>query len=404
MRLDFTNNHKKSYIYVSYIYVIFVSLQKKGTMDSPFQFGTLATDDNFIDRIEDRKQLKQMLSSNINVALISPRRWGKSSLIKRAMEELVAERKEFRVCFIDAFSINSEAEFYNMFASSVISCAAGKVEKAIKDAKNYLGNLLASITVSDGLSDVLSINLGYRPQEMDKMEILNLPEKIARDKGIRIVVCIDEFQQLVNLPEYPDMEGKMRTVWQKQKSASYCFYGSKKHMMMDIFADSQKPFYRFANIIFMPKIKKEDWIPFICDGFRNTGKHISLAFAERICDTVECHSWYLQQFAFFVWSATESEVNEDIMLASSKRLIDTNSPMFISDTEKLTPSQRAMLRAILDGVSQLSSEDTVRKYHLGNPNTINRNKKVLQEKSFVDSEEGHLVIADPVFKLWFKGR
>jgi hypothetical protein len=373
-------------------------------MDSPFQFGTLATDKNFIDRIEDRKQLKQMLSSNINVALISPRRWGKSSLVKKAMEELVEERKEFRVCFIDAFSINSETEFYNMFASSVISCASGKLEKAIKDAKKYLGGLVAGITLSDGLTDFLSVNLGYKPQEMDKMEILNLPEKIARDKGIHIVVCIDEFQQLVNIPEYPDMEGKMRTVWQQQKSVSYCFYGSKKHMMMDIFGDSQKPFYRFANIIFMPKIKKEDWIPFICEGFETTGKSISKEYAESICDVVDCHSWYLQQYAFFVWSSTESVVDDAIMQASLRRLIDTNSPMFISDTEKLTPSQRAMLRAIADGIDKLTSEETVQKYHLGNPNTINRNKKVLQEKSFIDSEEGRLVIADPVFLLWFKER
>lgn len=371
-------------------------------MDSPFQFGTLATDKNFIDRVVDRKQLKEMLSSHINVALISPRRWGKSSLVKKAMEELMKERQEFRVCFIDAFSINSEAEFYRVFASSVITSAAGKMEKALRDAVKYLGGLYAGVTIGDGISDFLSINLRYRPQEMDKMEILNLPEKIAKDKGIRIIVCIDEFQQLIKLPEYPDMEGKMRTVWQRQERASYCFYGSKKHMMMDIFADSQKPFYRFANIIFMPKIAKEDWVPFICDGFRSTGKHISEEFAGRICDTVDCHSWYIQQFAFFVWSATQTEVDEEIMQKSLQYLIDTNSPMFISDTEKLTPSQRAMLRAISDGVGQLSSEETVSRYHLGNPNTIQRNKKVLQEKSFVDAENGVLYISDPVFNLWFK--
>lgn len=371
-------------------------------MDSPFQFGTLATDKNFIDRVEDRKQLKQMLSSKINVALISPRRWGKSSLVKMAMDELVHERKEFRVCYIDAFSINSEEEFYSVFTSSVLSCASGKIEKAVQDAKKYLGGLFAGITVSDGLSDFLSVNLGYRPKEMDKMEILNLPEKLSQDKGIRIIVCIDEFQQLAHIPGYSDMEGKMRTVWQKQKLVSYCFYGSKKHMMMEIFADSQKPFYRFANIIFMPKIAKEEWMPFICEGFRSTGKQISEKYAEMICDTVECHSWYLQQFAFFVWSATETVVDDAIMDKSLRRLIDTNSPMFISDTEKLTPSQRSMLMAISDGVQRLSSEETVQKYHLGNPNTIQRNKKALQEKSFIDLMDGELYISDPVFKLWYK--
>ena len=370
-------------------------------MESPFQFGTLATDENFIDRVEDRRQLKQMLSSRINVALISPRRWGKSSLVKMAMDELQQERKDIRVCYLDAFSINSETEFYDMFASSVLSCL-GKFQKAVKDAKKYLGQLFAGVTVSDGLNDILSVKFGYRQKDINKMEILNLPEKIAQDKGIRIIVCIDEFQQLKKLKEYSDMEGKMRTVWQKQRSVSYCFYGSKKHMMMDIFADSQKPFYRFANIIFMQKIQDKDWIPFICNGFKSTGKKISEKLAKEMCDMVECHSWYLQQYAFFIWYATEKVADEYLVNRSLIHLIDINSPMFISDVEKLTPSQKSMLRAISDGQTKLSSEEVRTKYNLGNPNTIQRNKLVLQEKAFIDVENGELYISDPVFKLWFK--
>lgn len=371
-------------------------------MDSPFQFGTLATDNNFIDRVSERAELKQMLSSDINVTLISPRRWGKSSLVKKAMDELTAERKDIRVCFLDAFSINSEEEFYSTFAAKVISCSAGKIEKVLKEAKQYLGGLLPGITISDGINDVLSVNLRYKPQEMDKLEILNLPEKIARDKKIRIIVCIDEFQQLVNLPEYSDMEGKMRSVWQQQKNTSYCFYGSKKHMMMEIFNDSQKPFYRFSNIIFMPKISREDWIPFILNGFSKTGKHISEEYAQRICDITDCHSWYLQQFCFFIWNATETSVNEAIFQACRQRLIDTNAPMFTSDIEKLTPSQREMLKAIVSGEKKLTAKEVLDKYHLGNPNTIVRNKRVLLEKSFVESDNGILSISDPVFLLWYK--
>lgn len=371
-------------------------------MDSPFQFGTLATDNNFIDRVSERAELKQMLSSGINVTLISPRRWGKSSLVKKAMDELTAERKDIRVCYLDAFSINSEEEFYSTFAAKVISCSAGKIEKVLKEAKQYLGGLLPGIMISDGINDVLSVNLRYKPQEMDKLEILNLPEKIARDKKIRIIVCIDEFQQLVNLPEFSDMEGKMRSVWQQQKNTSYCFYGSKKHMMLDIFNDSQKPFYRFSNIIFMPKIAREDWIPFILNGFSKTGKHISEEYAQRICDITDCHSWYLQQFCFFIWNATETSVNEGIFQACRERLIDTNAPMFTSDVEKLTPSQREMLKAIVSGETKLTAKEVLDKYHLGNPNTIVRNKRVLLEKSFVESDNGILSISDPIFLLWYK--
>ena len=371
-------------------------------MEAPFQFGTLATGDNFIDRVQERADLKQMLSSGINVALISPRRWGKSSLVKMAMDELVSEREGFRVCYLDAFSVNSEEEFYERFAAKVIACASGKVEKALKDAQRYLSGLIPGITLSDGVNDVLSVNLRYKPREMDKLEILNLPEKIAIGKGLRIIVCIDEFQQLVHLPGYDGLEGKMRSVWQLQKHVSYCFYGSKKHMMMDIFGNSQKPFYRFANVVMMPKIRKEDWIPFIVSAFNNTGKDISEAFAGRVCDITQCHSWYLQQFCYFLWNDTSHSVDERTFSNSLTRLIDTNKPMFMSDVEKLTPSQREMLRAIRDGETRFTSESVRSRYHLGNPNTITRNKSVLQEKSFVEEENGVLVLSDPVFLLWFR--
>lgn len=371
-------------------------------MDSPFQFGTLATEKNFIDRVEERAELKQMLSSGIHLTLISPRRWGKSSLVKKAMDELTAERKDIRVCFLDAFSINTVDEFYESFAAGVIACASNKIEKALKDARVYLGGLVPGISIGDGLNDILSISLRYQPQDQDKLELLNLPERIARDKGIRMIVCIDEFQQLANLNGYAELEGKMRSVWQHQTHVSYCFYGSKKHMMLDIFGDSQKPFYRFSNIMFMPKIKKADWIPFIEQGFSSTGKYISREYAIRICDVTDCHSWYLQQLCYFIWYATDREVTASILETAVRRLVDINAPMFISDTEKLTPSQREMLKAIALGEKQLSSESVLSRYRLGNPNTIVRNKKALQEKSFVEQEGGNLVFSDPVFLLWFK--
>lgn len=85
-------------------------------MKSPFQYGTLVDKESFVNRVEERKQLKELLGSGINVMLISPRRWGKSSLVKVAMDELTQEDKHIRVCFIDAFSIKTEAEFYRVFA------------------------------------------------------------------------------------------------------------------------------------------------------------------------------------------------------------------------------------------------------------------------------------------------
>lgn len=370
-------------------------------MNAPFQYGTLATKENFVDRVEDRAQLKSFLSSHINVMLISPRRWGKSSLVKVAMEELQNENTDIRVCFIDAFSIGSEAEFYRTFASKVIACASTKLERRIQDAKKFLTGVVPQLVIKDDVTNFMAFDVKFVPQEQDKMDILRLPETIAMAKNIRIVVCIDEFQQLANLPDYKSMEGKMRSAWQQQEHVTYCLYGSKRHMMMDIFNNANSPFFRFGQMLFLDKIAKSEWIPFIRESFEKSGKHISEAFASQVCDVVECHSWYLQQLCYFIWNATTEEVDEKTFQYGMRQLINTNSPMFMSDTESLAPSQIEMLRAIKDGVQQLSSAEAKQHYALGNPNTISKNKKVLRDKDIIEEKKGELVFVDPVYRLWF---
>ncbi len=370
-------------------------------MKTPFQYGTLATDENFVNRIEDRTQLKNYLTSHINVMLVSPRRWGKSSLVKKTMDELQKEDKNIRVCYIDAFSIGSEAEFYRTFASQVIACASTKMERRIRDAKKFLTGVVPQLVIKDDVTNFMAFDMKFEPQEQDKMDILQLPETLAAEKKIHIIVCIDEFQHLASLAEYKNMEGKMRSAWQQQQHVSYCLYGSKRHMMMDIFNNSNSPFYRFGQMVFMGKIAKEEWIPFIVDKFEKSGKSIPTAIAEMICDTVECHSWYLQQLCYFVWNATTSEVTEQSFRYGLSQLINTNAPMFLSDTESLTPSQIEMLRAIKDNVRQLSSMETKRRYSLGNPNTITKNKKSLSDKDIIEMRNGKLSFVDPVYRIWF---
>ena len=372
-------------------------------MESPFQFGTLATKENFIDRNEDRAMLKQLLTSHINVMLISPRRWGKSSLVKRSMEELTSEKNDIKVCFIDAFSISSEAEFYRTFASKVIECASSKFEKWAEDAKDLLNGVIPQLIIKDQITDFMAFDIKFKPEEKDKLTILQLPETLAKKKGIKIIVCIDEFQQLSNLAEYKDMEGKMRSVWQQQEQTTYCLYGSKRHMMMDIFNNSNNPFYRFGQVVFLDKITKNNWMPFIIEGFRKTNKHISEDYASQICDIVECHSWYLQQLSFFIWTKTEKEVTADDFNYGVKQLLNINTPMFQSDSNKLTPAQLELLRAIAAGETKFSSAEVNSKYNLGNPNTLAKNKRSLQEQDIIEKNKNNTFhFVDPIFKLWIE--
>lgn len=391
-------------MYNTLMYNLYICIRKQmnESMKSPFQYGTIVDKECFVNRVEERKQLKELLGSGINVMLISPRRWGKSSLVKVAMEELMNENKQIRVCFIDAFSVKTEAEFYRAFAREVISCTSTTLEKRLEDIKSFLQGISPSITLKSDATDSLTFDLKFDLKERDVMEILELPERIASAKKLQLIVCIDEFQQLALLPEYKSMEGKMRSVWQKHANTSYCFYGSKRHMMMDIFNNSSNPFYRFGQVLFLSKIKKEEWIPFILNAFRQTGKSITEEQATQLCEVVKCHSWYLQQLCYFIWSGTTLKVTDEVIERRIRQLIDTNMPMFMNDMENLTAAQTAMLRAVADGEYQFNAMAVVKKYELGSAQTITRNKRILVERDFIEKTGTRYFFSDPVFELWFK--
>lgn len=370
----------------------------------PFMYGLIAEKENFIDRIEDRRQLKTFLGGGINVMLISPRRWGKSSLVKAAMEELKNEDQQVRVCYLDASKIVSEDEFYNKFAMAVIESASSSFEKKWADFKQYVQALIPGVRLKASAFDSIQMEmeLNFAPLRDSAEKVLQLPEQMSADKGLHIIVCIDEFQQLASLPNWKRMEATMRSVWQHQHNANYCLYGSKRHMMMDIFNNSNNPFYRFGQVLFMKKIEKQYWMPYIMEGFAKTGKHISEELAARICETVECHSWYVQQLSLFVWMNTETEVTEEIFNRQLQVVIDTNADMFAADIESLAASQVAMLRAISSGETRFNAKDVVERYGLGAPRTITLNKKTLIKRDIIETANDGYRFVDPVYALWFK--
>lgn len=370
----------------------------------PFMYGLIAENDNFIDRVEDRKQLKTFLGGGINVMLISPRRWGKSSLVKAAMEELKQEDKQVKVCYLDASRIISEEEFYNKFAIAVIESASSTLEKKWADFKQYVQALIPGVKLKTSAFDAveMEMELNFAPLKDSAERVLQLPEQISIDKGLHIIVCIDEFQQLSYLPNWKKMEATMRSVWQHQHHANYCLYGSKRHMMMDIFNNSNNPFYRFGQVLYMKKIEKQYWMPYIIEGFTKTGKHISEELASMICDIAQCHSWYVQQFSLFVWMNTETEVTEEIVNRQLQVVIDTNADMFAKDIENLAASQVAMLRAVSAGETQFNAKEVVERYGLGAPRTITLNKKTLIKRDIIEVNGDGYQFIDPIYALWFK--
>lgn len=371
-------------------------------MKNPFQYGKLAENENFIDRDDDRAFLKQTLYSGINVILSSPRRWGKSSLVKRAMAELASEKPDVKVCYMDAFPITSPKEFYNVFAKEIIRCTASQWQNIFENARTFFRSVTPKISFGPDPLNEFSLSFDIDNSD-DERDVLALPEKIAEKKGIQVIVCIDEFQKLAKLNDYGHLEEMMRSVWQHQQHVSYCLYGSQRHLIEDIFNSSEKPFFHFGQMYNLKKINKEDWIKYIIERFHSTGKEISEEIAGMIADTAGCHSWYVQQLASSVWNFTSDNADQQAFDKGLIWCVDVNSETYFKVCDSLTELQLNLLRAIAGGETGFSSVDVVRKYRLGSAASVTKNKKALYDKDLIAISGSGIVFQDPIFEIWFRG-
>ena len=369
--------------------------------NKPFIFGVATSGDNFTDREKETERLLLNFRHGVNTVLISPRRWGKTSLVQKVCS--LAQSDELKVVYLDIFSCRSDKDFYDAFATAVLKQTSSKLEDWLENIKLFLSRISPKISMGTEPTMDLSVSLEMNPKSNDVDEILQFPEKIAKKKGCNIVVCIDEFQQIAEFKDSKTFQKRLRTVWQLQKSVSYCLFGSKKHLMNELFEKKSLPFYKFGDVIYLPKIGTSDWVDYICGRFEATGKQISRELAERICRIVDNHSSYVQQLAWLVWIHTDKTAAEQDFEAAYRDIIDQNTPLFEKQTESLTTYQMNFLRAVIDGVhSEFTTQEVLQKYRLGSSANVSIVKRALVKKELIEIEKRQVVIPDPVMKEWLK--
>lgn len=279
--------------------------------NKPFIFGVATSGDNFTDRKKETERLLLNFQHGVNTILISPRRWGKTSLVQKVS----------------------------------------------------------------------------RLAQSDKLK----------------VVCIDEFQQIAEFKDSKTFQKRLRSVWQLQKSVSYCLFGSKKHLMNELFEKKSLPFYKFGDAIYLQKIGTPDWVDYICGRFETTGKRISRELAEKICEVVDNHSSYVQQLAWLLWIHTEGTATERNFEEAYQDLIDQNTPLFKKQTESLTTYQMNFLRAVIEGVhGGFTTQEVIQKYQLGSSANVSIIKRALVKKELIEIDKRQVVISDPVMEVWLK--
>lgn len=370
-------------------------------MGKAFVYGMSVGGDNFTDRIEETKRIKLDFENGINVILISPRRMGKTSLIKKVISEM--DSPEIKVVYMDIYDCRSEYDFYNRFAETMMKSTGNQLEQVMENIKRFLVRVSPKLSFSPEPNSEFSVSLGITPRDYSPEEILDLPERIAKEQGIRIVVCIDEFQQIGEFADSLTVQKRLRGVWQHHQHVSYCFFGSKKHLMENIFQSRRMPFFQFGEMLHLKCIPTEYWVPFICSRFEKYGKKISEEYAARICHTVKNYSSYVQQLAWNVMAETEIEVNEESFTEGFNALLEQNSSLFIQQTEGLTTYQLNFIRLLCNGIhSGFNTQFVVELYSLGSKSNVDRIKKCLIDRELITIEKEGVFLADCVFELWFK--
>ena len=369
-------------------------------MKKSFIYGVAVKGDNFTDREKETRRLKQDFENGQNMILISPRRMGKTSLVRKV--QTLVDTKSIVTVYMDIYDCRNEYEFYNKFAATLMKQTAGKAEAVMKNIKEFLVRLSPTISFGPDPNNELSVSLGITPKDYSPEEILQLPERMAAKMGKHIVVCIDEFQQIGEFPDSLNVQKKMRGIWQLQSNASYCLFGSKKHLLANLFQNKRMPFYQFGDIMFLQPIPTADWIPFIRQKFEEKGMSISDDIIEKICSTVENQSSYVQQLAWNVMLNTTKTADEAALETAIEDLLNQNTMLFLQQIENLTAYEMNFLKAVAQGVhTDFTSKEVLSDYDLGSKSNVSRIKTVLTQKELIEKTPHGIVLTDPVFELWF---
>jgi len=372
-------------------------------MCKKFVYGVAVSDYNFIGRERETKRLLDNFKGGINVILMSPRRLGKTSLVKHVCNKL--DNKDIITVYLDIFGCKSEYDFYNKLTAEVLKQTASKHELWFEEAKDFLYRLTPKISFSPEPNSDFSVSLGITPKTHTPEEVLQMAETIAIKRKKRIVICIVEFQQIGEMANSKQIQARLRTVWQHQKHVSYCLFGSKHHLMSSIFLHRSMPFFQFGDTISLNKIATEDWVEYIVSHFADGKRTISHALAEEICKFTENYSAYVQQLAWLVFTLKEEgeTVTEDDVRQAENDLLATNDILFMQMIEPLSEFQLNFLRAIASGIKKDFGLSEVREeYNLGSYSNITRLKTALLERDLIEKKETELVITDPIFAKWLK--
>lgn len=357
----------------------------------------------FCDRVEETRRLTSLLVNGNHVALMSPRRMGKTGLIRHcfAQQEL---QESFYLFIVDIYATKSLAEFTYELARSILSVLKSRERKAWERFIQIVGSLRTGITF-DALGRP-SWNLEVGDIQSPKMSLDEI-FLYLKSADRPCVVAIDEFQTIMDYPEQ-NVEALLRTYIQDCNNAWFVFSGSKRHMMGEMFSSPARPFYQSASTISLKPIPLDSYSAFITHHFVQAGKMITPDAIRYIYEKFEGTTWYVQKICNELFAMAEPHLpcdTKDVAEAVNYAVEEKNDT-YQDLLTRLSANQKALLFALArEGKNiQPTSGEFIRKYHLTSASAVQRSMSALLEKDIVTNSNGQYFIYDYFLYYWLNNR
>ena len=376
-----------------------------GTSTNPFRYGALALDDAFTDRKTELATLTSDVLNGQDVVIFAPRRYGKSSLIWRASQELIADG--VLIADVNLMTTPTKERLAEKLARTIHDDIASLLYRAKERLQVFRGLRITPVVTVDPDDGSLgfSFEAGRRPADVDATleRLLELPGQLAAERDRKVALVLDEFQEIVDID--PNLPKLMRSVFQEQPEVAHVYLGSKRHMMERIFNDENEPFWRSAKRMELDVIAPPLFRPFIQEQLARTGKTIDPAVLDRLLDVTGGHPYGTQELCYFLWEATPegSQVDAERYEVATTELLRSEHAHFGLIWEKAAKAQRLVLQALAREPGRPLSSDYRRRYKLPAASSVQRALEALVKDELVARDgKGEYRIAEPFLAEWIR--
>jgi uncharacterized protein len=373
---------------------------------NPFRFGALALDEAFADREAEVAELVADVGNGQDVVVLAPRRYGKSSLVWRAVQDLSAAG--VLVAEVDLMTAPSKEKLAERLARSIFDNVASVLERAREAALAPFRGLriqpIVTVNPVDG-SFGFSFAGARRREDIDATleHLLELPAELGAARGRRVALVIDEFQEIVTLD--PGLPKLMRSVFQRQPEVAHVYLGSRRHVMERIFNDENEPFWRSAKAVELGVIAPERFGPFIAERFDGTGKAVEAATIEWVLAETGGHPYATQELCYFLWE--ETPAGSAAAAAEAERalvaVVRSEHAHFSLLWEGASGAQKLVLGALaVDQPGHPFATEYRRLHGLPPATNVQRALRTLVDRELVVGEAGAYSIAEPFLAEWVR--